>query len=290
MEQKILITGATGATGSSAIKRLLELNLPVRAMVHTIDERSDALAGKGVEIVRGDLSDFDSVSNAMKGITGAYFVYSTQIPGILQATSYFAQAAIEENVQMVVNISQRTARRETKSHAAQNHWIAERVFDWSGIPVAHLRPTLFAEWALYFAGEIKKNNRLISPFGNASYAPIASEDIGNVIASILADPAKHVGKTYPLYGPAELTQQEVADIFSEVLGRKITYVPMEISDFAGVLKGAKFDPYFTQHISAIAQDFRDGILKGNNNLVKEISGHAPLGMKEFIQKNIEVFE
>jgi NAD(P)H dehydrogenase (quinone) len=142
----VLITGATGSTGTNAIARLLELNVQVRALVHNVDERSEKLSSQGVEIVRGDLSDFEAVSEALKGITAAYFVYPIQVPGILEATAFFAQAAIEQEVGAIVNMSQITARRNAKSHAAQNHWISERLFDRSGISVTHLRPTLFAEW------------------------------------------------------------------------------------------------------------------------------------------------
>ena len=46
----------------------------------------------------------------------------------------------------------------------------------------------------------------------------------------------HAGQIYPLFGPKELTQFEIAQILSDVLGRKITYVPMEIEAFKGVLK------------------------------------------------------
>jgi NAD(P)H dehydrogenase (quinone) len=42
-----------------------------------------------------------------------------------------------------------SARREANSHAARDHWVSERVFDWSGTPTTHLRPTFFAEWLLY---------------------------------------------------------------------------------------------------------------------------------------------
>ena len=62
MKTKILITGATGATGGSAIVNLLAKDISVRALVHKNDERSDRLGGQGVEIVQGDLSDFDAVS------------------------------------------------------------------------------------------------------------------------------------------------------------------------------------------------------------------------------------
>jgi len=59
--KKILITGATGATGGNAIKKLMDRKVPVRALVHKVDERSQKLSSQGVEIVRGDLSDFEAV-------------------------------------------------------------------------------------------------------------------------------------------------------------------------------------------------------------------------------------
>src|SRR5277367_4562549 len=186
-EKKILITGATGATGGHAIKSLLELNIPVRALVHQLDVRSERLSALGVEIVQGDLSDFEAVNGALKGITGAYFVFPIQIPGILEATAFFAQAALEQGVGAIVNMSQISARRIAKSHAARNHWIAERLLDRSGVPVTHLRPTFFAEWIMYLAGAIRDKNILPVAFGDARYAPIAGEDLGRVIAAILKD-------------------------------------------------------------------------------------------------------
>jgi len=286
---KVLITGATGSTGKNAIKKLLELKIPVRALVHKKDARSEQLSTQGVELVEGDLSDFDSVSAAFKGISGAYFLYPIQVPGILEATAFFAQAAIEEGVSFIVNMSQISARRVAKSHAAQGHWIAERLFDRSGIPVAHLRPTFFAEWLMYVAKFIKQQSELILPFGEARYAPIAAEDLGRVVASILADPVGHAGQLYPLFGPKELTQFEIAGILSEVLGRKITYLPMEIEAFKGVLKDMGRTPHFSQHVSAVAQDCRDGIFSGTNDLVEKLTGQKPIQMVDYIVKNKALF-
>jgi hypothetical protein len=42
----------------------------VRALIHKKDARSEQLSTQGVEIVEEDLLDFDSVSAALKGITG----------------------------------------------------------------------------------------------------------------------------------------------------------------------------------------------------------------------------
>ncbi len=163
------------------VRLLLESGHTVRALVHTRDNRSEALAEAGAEIVLGDLRDFNSVRAALEGVRSAYFVFPIE-PGILQGTAYFAQAAKEAGVQAIVNMSQATARRIAKSHAAQDHWIAERVFDWSGVPVVHLRPTFFAEWLLYWAGFIKAGI-LPLPFGTGRHAPIAAEDQARVIAN-----------------------------------------------------------------------------------------------------------
>lgn len=288
-EKKILVTGATGATGSQAIKQLREWQIPVRALVHTIDARSEQLRSQGVEIAEGDLSDFAAISSAMKGITGAYFVFPIQIPGILESTAFFAQAAVEEGVSSIVNMSQISARRISKSHAAQNHWIAERLLDRSGIPVTHLRPTFFAEWLMYFSQSIREKNVLPLPFGDSRYAPITGEDQGRAIAAILNEPAAHAGKIYPLYGPKELTQFEVAEILSGVLGRKITYIPMEIKAFEPVLKDAGYNSYFIQHISAVAQDCRDGLFSGTNDLIEKLTGQKPTEMVDYITKNKALF-
>jgi uncharacterized protein YbjT (DUF2867 family) len=287
--KKMLITGATGNTGGQAIIKLLELKVPVRAMVHKIDDRSKKLAAQGVEIVQGDLLDFDSVCEALKGITGAYFVYSLHAPGLLEATARFAEAALEQKVGAIVNMSQISARRIAKSHAARDHWIAERLLDRSGIPVTHLRPTFFAEWIAYQSKAIREKNILPLPFGESRYAPIAAEDQGRVIAAILNEPAGHAGEVYPLYGPVELTQFEIADILSDVLGRKITYVPMEIKAFEPVLKDMGFNAHFIQHISAVAQDCREGIFSGTNNLVEKLTGQKPMTMRDYIVKNKALF-
>lgn len=289
MNKKILITGATGATGSSAIASLLEFKVPVRAFVHNLDERSKKLEDQGVEIVQGDLSDFDAVSEALQGITEAYFVFPIQIPGILEATAYFAQAASEQGVKAIVNMSQVSARRTAKSHGSQNHWIAERLFDRAGIPVTHLRPTFFAEWLVYFSRAIREKSILPLPFGDARYAPITGEEQGRIIAAILNDPAEHAGKIYPLYGPKEFSQYEVADLLSQILGRRITYVPMEIEAFRELLKEMGFTPYFQQHIAAVAQDCRDGVFSGTNDLSEKLTGQKPTELADYITRNKALF-
>src|SRR5258707_724548 len=172
-----LITGATGAAGGNVIALLRERGHHVRTFVHQHDDRSAQLQRQGVEIAMGDLLDFTTIRPALEDVSGAYFVYPIA-PGLIEATAYFAQAAKEAKVPAIVNMSQISARREAKSHAAFNHWIAERVFAWSGLAVTHLHPTFFAEWFLTYAQSIK-DGLVQMPF-EGKHAPIAAEDQARV--------------------------------------------------------------------------------------------------------------
>src|SRR5260370_33692831 len=145
-----LVTGATGDTGAETDEQMLAGGHPVRALAHRQDDRAKRLQGLGAEGVFGDFLNLDDVRAALRGVAGAYFCYPIR-PGIIQATALFAQAAKEASVKCVVNIAQISAREDAKSHAAQDHWLAERVFYWSGLTLVHLRPTYFAEGLLHLA-------------------------------------------------------------------------------------------------------------------------------------------
>ncbi len=89
----------------------------------------------------------DDGIRAASGTSAVYFCYPVS-PGLIPATAYFADAAKRAALKVVVNMSQISAREDSKSHAARDHWIAERLFDWSGVPTVHIRPTFFSEWLL----------------------------------------------------------------------------------------------------------------------------------------------
>ena len=290
-EADILVSGATGRTGGAAIDELLKMDKRVRAYVRSDDERAAALRQRGVDIAVGDLTDIDDIRAAMEGISSAYFLYPIA-PGIIGAAAYFAQAAKETGVTTIVNMSQISARRESKSHAAQDHWISERVFDWSGVATTHLRPTFFADWLVYphFAKEIWAKKKIEFPFENGRHAPISTDDQGRVVAHVLANPAGHEGKVYTLHGPVEMNHTEIAAAMSDVLGAKIEYAPTSIEEFKRKMEQLyKFPPFLVQHLVEVAQNYREGIFAGTNDVVERITGTPPLSVPAFIEKYREVF-
>lgn len=307
---RYLITGATGTTGRAAAEQLLDRGKTVRAFVHREDERSEALRRLGAEVFVGDLLDFAAVRAALTDVDRAYFVYPIR-PGLVQATAQFAQAALEAGVEAVVNMSQASARRDSKSDAARAHWIAEQVLNWSGVSVAHIRPTYFAEWLLYLAPMIR-HGVMYAPFTTGRHAPIAGEDQARVIVEILENPVEHRGRTYPLYGPVELTHHEIAEVVGRVLGKTITYQSIPIEKWGEMIAGASTggaprndaaslyaeadrisgrpgSEFLIQHLREVAIDHTNGVFAGTNDLVEQIGGRPPLTVEAFVSKHRDAF-
>src|SRR5262249_55053820 len=229
-------------------------------------------------------------------------------PGIIQATAYFAQAAKEVGIDGVVNMSQISAREDAKSHAAQDHWRAERGFDWSGLTVAHLRPTYFAEWLVYLAPMIRAGLVPV-PFGPGRHAPIAAEDQARVIVGILEEPASHCRKIYPLYGPVEFTHKEIAQVLSRVLGKDVRYQQVSIETMLQIMaSGGKKPPAehsarrlygevaqkadgrrgggcLTPQLRGVAIEHQNGVFAGTNDVGKRIGGRQPTTLEEYIIKH-----
>jgi NAD(P)H dehydrogenase (quinone) len=66
---RILVTGATGKTGSVVTSELLKADHPVRTMVRREDDRSAWLRAQGAELAIADMSDVERVADALKELT-----------------------------------------------------------------------------------------------------------------------------------------------------------------------------------------------------------------------------
>ena len=289
-EPLFLVTAATGNTGLPTVECLRAAGHRVRAFAHTIDERSKPLHDAGAELVEGDLLDFHAVSSALAGVTAAYFCYPIPPGGLLPATALFAQAASEAGVHAIVNMSQISARREATSNTAREHWLAERLLDRTAIITTHLRPTFFMEWLTSYWLRRGEEGIIRLPFASARHAPITGRDQAKVIAAILQNPDPHDRQVYPLFGAEELDYHQIAAKVQHTLGIPTRYEPIEISAFAAGLTAAGATPRLVQHLSNVAQDYRDGIFAGVNNLVEVISGSKPMTVEQYVTATRDEFD
>jgi NAD(P)H dehydrogenase (quinone) len=288
-DRLFLVAGATGKTGGGAVGLLLERGHRVRALVHREDERSRRLTEAGAEVVVSDLHDLDGMTAAVQGVTGAYFCHPI-LPGLIEATTCFAQAATEAGVRSVVNMSQISARRGAGSNAARQHWLCERLLDRTNLLTAHIRPTFFAEWLKLWWERRDGEGYLRLPFGEGRHAPIASVDQSRVIAALLLDPEPHDRATYTLHGPVELNHHEIARAMSTTLGIPVRYEPISVEEFAAAMTERGLPAHLVQHLSNVAVDYQNGVFAGTNANVERIGHRAPLSVEQFVLDNKSDFD
>jgi NAD(P)H dehydrogenase (quinone) len=283
----VLISGATGDTGRPSVAESIALGLNVRALVHRVDERAQALADLGAEIVEGDLLDINTVRPAMEGVDSAYLVWPVQ-PGLIQATVNFAQAAKEAGVATVINLSQRSADRWSTSDSCRDTFLAEEVLNWSGVNVVHLRPTYFLEWLLYpWQLPYLQQGVLRMPAGKGRHSPIAADDQARVIATLLHNADGYIGTTIPISGPVEMDHEQMAAELSEALGRTVVYQDLPVQEYIDSLRDMGVPPYILQHLGGAMVDYQNGHMSGADDNVEKLTGRRSMTVGEFARAHAD---
>jgi uncharacterized protein YbjT (DUF2867 family) len=192
---KVLVTGATGRTGSAVVAELRKRDWPVRALVSREDARSEALRKLGAETVVADMYDPEQLFVAANGTQRAYYVPLMR-PYMIHAANAFVVAAHEAKLESIVQMSQWTSSASHPTALTRQTWLVDRIF--SMIPgVAHtiFNPGMFADNFL----RVMDFPALLGIFpvlmGDSKCPPISNEDMAKCAAAILTgDPAKHAGK------------------------------------------------------------------------------------------------
>jgi len=297
----ILVTGAAGkvgAVGRTVVEILREKNLPVRAFVRRFDERSQALSNIGAEIIAGDLTNGSDVKRALEGCRRMYFGMSVS-PPYLEATVIAAAAAKEHSeLEVFVNISQMTVSQMslinmTDSPQQRQHWLGEQVLNWSGLPVVHVRATVFLEhfffsdWA---AASIAKDSTIRLPFGSARTSPIAVYDVAQVIATVLESPSMHIGKVYELTGSQSQDMNSMAAEYSAALNKPVSYVDVPYDEwYKKELSAHGLPEHVLNHFATMAQLHKENRYDRLTHDVEKITEKPPLSVRDFVKQHADLF-
>uniref|UniRef100_UPI002F90899D NmrA family NAD(P)-binding protein n=1 Tax=Streptomyces sp. NBC_01562 TaxID=2975879 RepID=UPI002F90899D len=285
----VLIPGA-GGVGRTVFEQLRAQDVPVRFMVRREDERAAELRALGAEVVVGDLTRPETVAAALQGVTRMYFGMAVSPHHLLAATVVASVAREYGQLEALVDLSQMTVSQMTatsteESHQQRLHWLAEQVLDWSGLPVVHIRPTVFLDTPLFTdlaARTIKENSTIALPFGTGRTSPVAVDDVARVLATVLRDPALHIGQVYELTGPRSVDMTELATEFSRALGREVSYVDLPPQRWEEQLPKLGLPPHVVQHVITMAKLHRDNRYDRTTDGVERVTGVPPQSIEAFV--------
>jgi uncharacterized protein YbjT (DUF2867 family) len=299
MSEPVLVTGAAGGTQGSTGRRiaalLLEKGVPVRAFVHRLDIRSNALRQLGAEVVEGDLLDRDSVRASLRGIKRAYFTYPVT-DGLLEATTIFAMAAREAETELVVNNSQLQGARKAPSFRNMQHGLAERIFDWAEVGAVHLHaPPYYENVRALVRKSVAEQGTVLLPWGNgsATIPLVGAEDVSRVAVALLTDAETPSASAYDLIA-ATPTVKEVVDTLSAALQRPIRYIAITDEQWAEAVRGY-MNHHALDHLSHLWRYFRsaerrsDEEVRGVTDTIRTVTGSRAQTLEDFFRANAAEF-
>jgi uncharacterized protein YbjT (DUF2867 family) len=285
----VLIPGA-GGVGRAVFEQLRAQDVPVRFMVRREDERAAEVKGLGAEVVIGDLTRPETVAAALRGVSRMFFAMAVSPDHLLAATVVASVAKEYGKLEALVDLSQMTVSQMTATSTAESpqqrlHWLAEQVLNWSGLPVVHIRPTVFLDTALFTtmaAQSIQENGTIALPFGTGRTSPVAVDDVARVVATVLRDPAPHIGQVYELTGPRSVDMTELAAAFSRALNRPVSYVDVPLDRWQAGLSRMGLPPHTEQHVAKMAQLHRDNRYDRTADGVERVTGIPPQSIEAFV--------
>jgi uncharacterized protein YbjT (DUF2867 family) len=296
-----LITGAGGGIGSVSrrvVQLLLDGREPVRAMVRRDDDRADRLRAMGADVVVGDLTRAGDIVDAMDGATRMFFNMSVS-PDYLRATAEVCAVALDRgHLDVIVNMSQMTVSQMTLTSTGESkqhrlHWLAEHVLNWSGLPVIHVRPTVFLDNPLLtFLAKpgVRERGVLTLPFGTGRTSPISADDVARVVAAVLRDPADRIGRVFELTGPEVLDIDGLAEQYSRALNRPISAEDMPLDEWERqVLALIGLPDHVQQHIATMARLHREGRYDRGTDDVEQITGQPAQTVEQYVAANPDLF-
>jgi len=296
-----LITGAGGGIGSISrrvVRLLLGGGAQVRAMVRRDDDRADQLRAMGAEVIVGDLTSAGDIVAAMDGASRMFFNMSVS-PDYLRATAEVCAVALDRgHLDVIVNMSQMTVSQmtltstdESKQHRL--HWLAEHVLNWSGLPVIHVRPTVFLDNPLFTflaSQTVRERGVLVLPFGTGRTSPIAADDVARVVAALLRDPAGRIGQIYELTGPELLDENGLAEQYTRALKRSISAEDLPLDKWErDVLAPVGLPDHVSQHIATMARLHREGRYDRATDDVEQITGQPAHTVEQYVASNPDLF-
>ncbi|RGA05324.1 SDR family oxidoreductase [Microbispora triticiradicis] len=229
----MLVTGATGLSGSIVVREFARQGVPVRALVRNPDKARKLHGLPGVEVVEGDMLRPETLTAALRGVERVLLISSPR-ERMVETQCVFIDAAKAAGVPHIVKYSGKESGvgfDPGSFTGTREHLEIERHLEASGLAWTHLRPSQFMEFYLpgTSTGVDPHRRELRMSIGDSRLSPVAIEDVAKVAVALMTS-AGHEGRAYDMTGPEALTMKEIVEHITEATGTAFRHVELPLDD------------------------------------------------------------
>lgn len=283
-----LVTGATGDIGGALVHHLLALDVPFTVMCRR-QEQLDTFAAQGIPGVLGDFADPDGVRRALAGFDQLFLLPPAGTEQFTRDRDAM-DAAVAAGVRHVVKVSTADANPSSAIPWARDHARADQHLEASGLAWTRLQPASFMKNLLTETAAIRRGF-LPQTSGHGATAWIDVPDIAAAAARVLSDRTVQggsgsAGRSYLLTGTPATSYPEIAEMMSELLGRRVRYLhaPAPLMYLILRLSGSS-----RWEARGLIHQFVDVVRRGHDNArlttddLADLIGRSPTSLPTFIR-------
>jgi uncharacterized protein YbjT (DUF2867 family) len=284
-ESTILITGATGTVGSEVVKQLSSArqSVRVRAAVRSIN--------KAAKIKAVDYTKPTTLTKAFIGVDKLFLNTPFQ-PDMVELTSNLVSEAVNSGtVKHIVKLSVLDAEDEPGIIGTRIHRQAEKKIEESGIPFTFLRASGFMQnFVNFFNSSIKSMGAFYVPAGDGKFGFVDVRDIAAVAVNVLTkNSSRYENKAYGITGPEALSYAQAAEILSNEIGRRISYVDLPEEDGRKGMKQVGMENWVIDALMELYNRIKAGQESKTTTVVEQITGRKPISFAQFAKDNVGFF-
>jgi len=282
---KILVTGASGNVGKYVVQELIEKGEDVVAGGNDIVKIQNLFEHK-VDYAKLDFTDEKTFEKALEKVDRVFLMRPPHL-GKPEDLYPFIECMKSRKIKMVSFLSLMGVEKNT----IPPHHKIEKYVERLELPYAHIRPSFFMQnISGVHSVEIKERNEIFIPAGKSKISFIDTKDIGLAIATVLHHPEKYKNTAHTLTGPEALDFYQIADILSEVTGKKILYrKPGFLRYRSYYIRNRGLDKNYVNVTVALYFMTRMGTAEKVTDEYYRLTERKPRTFREFAMENINCF-
>jgi NAD(P)H dehydrogenase (quinone) len=286
MSDTILVTGASGKLGRAVISHLLDSRgvAPGRIVAGSRNPAGLAdLAARGVVVRKVDFDDQPGLEEAFAGAGTVLIVSTDMIDGAgtrLRQHRAAVAAAKRAGVERIAYTSLPDAATSSVSFAP-DHLGIEQAIEATGLAALIFRNNWYQENLFMSLPQALKTGQWYTSAEDGRTAFVARDDIAAAIAGALANPPAG-SATWTLTGSEALTNDEIAQLAADAVGRPIQVVRLSDEQLAGGMKAAGVPEAIVPMLVSFEKAARAGDLGTITDDVATLSGRQPRTVRDFL--------
>tara|TARA_Y100001001_G_scaffold46405_1_gene41651 strand:+ start:1674 stop:2531 length:858 start_codon:yes stop_codon:yes gene_type:complete len=283
----ILITGATGKSGSATARALNDLGHSYRALIRN-PEKEEELKALGAEVVIGSIEDNQSLVKAMSDVEKVLILLPNS-ENQLALETQIVDVALQSGTKHIVKVSSIEATPDATSPIPKLHLEAENYIKASGLEWTMVKPNFYMQNLLGSATTIKEQDKIFLPMGEGKTGMIDTRDVGKVIAKVLSEEG-HSSMNYEITGPEILSFYDVAETFSNVLNKTVNYIDLPMPAYKDILSNFLTNQWHLDAVIDLFEGIREGGIEEKTDTYTTLMGEPPKSLEEFIIEHSFIFK